>query len=474
MYTFHYKLIRKLSYNNFSIILYMNIIDVYLINKPKKIEEFSILSGGDSMTIGDSVTVKKSFENNQKINNSMVVESLNKIFNDVTNDVIQKNTAVASSAAGASNVLFLSGIKCKNVVISNVNQDSSAYVDTQSQIKQTNLSKVATEVSTNIDKKIEQSGGIDLGALQDSNTKQLNDFMNAMPGYDPNKAQKLASECPGGGSLISVGNDCNINTSYELDANVRQSLELDESFRVNDTNEVSNTIKNTIDQTNFASCEANASAGNKIILQDLKCSAAAAADTLGDDDEDDEGSLTIRNINQKAVAELYQRCVFDQSSTSNIVNKMMNTIKQKYNKIYDAIADKAKEKERTQGPAAAKKYYDDAGNLVDLLAAAGTEKILAAADNLPQSSPSASTPSPSARTPSPSASTPSPSARTPSPTASTPSPSGSIAVSEESSIMLFIEQNKTYLMWGGIALAIIIVIIILLSKKNDDDDSEDN
>jgi hypothetical protein len=328
------------------------------------------VSGGDTTNINDSVKIKKNFENNQKINRSMTVDSLSKIINNIVTDVVQKNSANAAAAVGASNSLFISGIKCETVHISGIKQVSESELKLQVKTQQSNTSKVSTEISTNINKIIEKAGATNLAALQSENTKQLNDYMKAMPGYDPNKAQKLASQCPSGGSLISVGNKCDVNSSYELDSSVKQSLDLDESFKITDNDDISNDIKNKIEQSNFASCQANASADNAVIIQDIMCTVNNAA-TSADKASKKNGTFVFEDSDQKAVAKLYMTCVFDQRSISEIANKIMNTIAKRYNQIYDAIEKKAE----TKGP----EYYKKASELVDLLAAAGTEQIQAAA-----------------------------------------------------------------------------------------------
>lgn len=366
--------------------MFDNVINLNKYLKPKFREEFAVVGGGNDTSISDSTKVTKSFENNQKINRSMMVESITKLVNNVSSDVVQKNSSTAASAAGSSNTLWLSGVNCDDVVISGIRQGAEATNQTLVKSAQSNMSKISNEISTSIDKTIEKIGSTDLAALQAENTKQLNDFMNAMPGYDPNKAQKLASKCPDdSGSLISAGNKCNVSTSYELDASVKQSLDLDESFKINDQDDISNEIKTKLEQANFASCQANASASNAIIIQDITCasmSAASKAQKVQQADETGEvlsaskrGRLEISDVEQQAVAKLYMTCIFDQKNVSEIANKITNKIAKKYNQIYDAVQQKGEDKGQA--------WLDEKMKLVDLLAAAGVEKIIAAAGNLP-------------------------------------------------------------------------------------------
>ncbi len=369
--------------------MFDNVINLNKYIKPKIRENFALVGGGNSTSISDSTKVTKNFENNQKINRSMMVESITKLVNNVSSDVVQKNSSTAASAAGASNTLWLSGVNCDDVVISGVRQGAEAQNTTLVKSSQSNMSKISNEISTSIDKTIEKVGGTDLAALQAENTKQLNEFMNAMPGYDPNKAQKLASQCPDdSGSLFSAGNSCKVNSSYELDASVKQALDLDESFKINDQDDISNEIKTKLEQANFASCQANASASNAIVLQDITCASMSAATKAQKSQEaadkgetlsaSKRGRLEISDIEQQAVAKLYMTCIFDQQNVSEIANKITNKIAKKYNQIYDAVAKKGEEK--------GKDWLDQKMKIVDALAAAGAEKIMAAAGDLPPAS----------------------------------------------------------------------------------------
>jgi hypothetical protein len=339
-----------------------------------------LVKAGDSTSIEDKTKVTKNFENNQKINRSMMVESITKLVNNVSQDVMQNNTAAAAASAGASNTLILSNINCDQVEVSGINQTASANVDVLVKSQQANTSKISSEISTSIDKTIEKVGATDLAGLQAENTKQLNDFMKAMPGFDPNKAQNMASSCPtGGGSLISAGNKCDVKSSYELDASVKQSLDLDESFKINDQDDIANEIKTKIGQANFASCTANASSANAIILQSIQCGVMSAVNSAAKTARAEESGkpkkLTVTDIQQDAMSKLYMTCVFDQKNVSEIATKITNSISKKYNQIYDAVQKKA----ATKGP----EWLGNKMDLLDTFAAAGVEKIMAAAGDLP-------------------------------------------------------------------------------------------
>lgn len=357
--------------------------------KIKTREEFTLglgplVSGGNTTNIGNKTVVKKNFENNQNIDRSMVVNSITKLVNDVSNDVIQRNTATASSAVGSSNTIWLSNIKCDTVNISGIRQGAKATLEQQVSASQSNTNKIVNEISSNIDKKIEKVGATDLAKLQAENTKQLNDYMNVIPGFEPDKAQKLASKCPNTkAGLFSVGNTCNVNNSYELDSSVKQFLNIDESFKINDTDDVNNVIKNKIEQSNFASCQATASASNQIMIQDIQCTASNVIDRVNNATGQAKPSVNISDIEQQAISQLYMTCVFNQSNVNDIANKIVNRISKKYNQIYDEVERIAKEKGNNGGP----EYYKKATDFLDTLSAAGMEQIHASAGNLEERPP---------------------------------------------------------------------------------------
>ena len=478
---------------------------INLKSKPKIIEHLSV---DNTTNINDKTKVTKNFENNQKINRSMMVESITKLVNNVSQDVMQKNTSSAAAVAGASNTLMLSGIKCDEINITGITQKAEATADVLVKSQQSNISKISTEISTSIDKTIEKVGSTDLAALQAENTKQLDAFMKAMPGYDPNKSQKLASKCPDDGGLLSGGNKCNVSSEYELNASVKQALDLNESFKINDQDNISNDIKTKVEQANFASCKANATAQNSIILQDIQCGLLSAVDQAKSDATKEASGkpvkkkLTISNVEQDAVSKLYMTCVFDQKNVSEIANKITNSISKKYNQIYDAVQKKGE----TKGP----EWLKQKLNLVDTFAAAGVEKIMAAAGDLPKvgepaktsdsqksSSKTAEDKTDKSGTDTVTDSLPDrrglsePSTRPSKPKPSTPTilddssnkPNQTLAQTDTNKSLEKNnqpDQNNKWLIYGGIILGIIIVIVIVIfmfrskSNKSNQDDSDDS
>ena len=340
-----------------------------------------LVKASDSTT-GERRERLKDFENNQKIKLSMMVKSITKLVNNVSLDVLQNNIVTAAAIAGASDTLILHEFNCgeENNSVATVLKPSNFEILIKS--RQANISKISTEISTSIDKTIEKVGAIDLAGLQAENTKQLNNFMKAITSYDPNKAQNMASSClTRSGSLISAGNKCDVNSLYELDASVKQALDLDESFKINDKDDISNEIKTKIEQANFTSCQANASSANAIILQNIQCGILSAVNQAARQAKAAETGKPVKKNNfnpienqQDAISKLFMTCVFNQENVTEIATKITNSISKKYNQIYDAVQKKA----AIKGP----QWLGNKLDLVDTFAAAGVEKIMAAAGDL--------------------------------------------------------------------------------------------
>lgn len=328
------------------------------------------VSTNDQIRIGNENVIKKKFENNTKIKASMMVKSISKIVTKVASDVIQNNSAIAASATGASNKISLSSIKCDTVNITNVYQDAVAIAQTNVKTSQSNSSKISNDISTSIDKSIEKIGSPDIAGFAAENTSKLNTIMSETPGYNPNAIHDLVGACPGtrvpvvsGMTTVSSNNNCAANASYSLNASLNAKLELDNDFKINDEDNISNSINNKITSTNFASCSSSATANNSLNFIDIICSA-----------------MNLTNISQKAVSQLYMTCVFDQTNVSDISNKIKTKITKKYNQIYDAVAKKAQDK----GSVA---YYNKATDLLDTFSASGIEKLAATAGILAEAEP---------------------------------------------------------------------------------------
>lgn len=291
--------------------------------------------------------VKKTFEDNKKINRSTNIESLSKIINNVANDVAQKNSAQISAIAGASNTMLFTGIDCDTIDISGINQTASASVNLSADVQQSNSSTISTTISTSIEESITKAGSTDIAALEAPSNDALSQLMgSSLPGYNPAKA------------------------NYDIDESVKKYLELDESFTVKSEQNVSNDIKNKIDQSNFASCQAASSADNQLLIQNVKCQ-----------------KMKVKDVEQAAFAKVVLTCALNQSNTNEISTKIMNSISKKYDQIYDAVYDKAAamydNAPDDAGRKAAEDYYDRAGAAADLYAAAGMERIDAAGGKLP-------------------------------------------------------------------------------------------
>jgi hypothetical protein len=277
-------------------------------------------------------------------------------------------------------MISLSNIKCANVTISNIDQDAQATSQVDIAVDQQNSSVVSSSIVDDIDKRIQ---GLNPDAYETFYSRELNKLMNPIKGYDPNKVYNLYNECskyvPENVESNSMFgfisfNDGNkyaptcLNTTYELDPSLLTALELDNTFRIKEDEKnigAVNLISNQIAQTNFASCSASASANNQIDVNNAICVVSNGK----------AGNFKMDKISQKAVAQLYMTCVFNQKNSSDIVNKITSKVSTKYNQVYDAIANNAIRKNSVE-------YYQKATNLFDTFVASNIERISVAAGSI--------------------------------------------------------------------------------------------
>ena len=314
------------------------------------------LSVGSSRETVNNLNIKKTYENNQKINRSMQVEGLTKLFNNVANDVVQKNMASASAAAGAANTINLQGVRCDNIKVRGIDQSNEAVLKLVTEQKQKATSDISTDIVTDISKKITQPPQTDVAAIETANQKEMNDFMNSSVGYDPSSAPQA------GGSLCDIGSSSKTTNNTSIDANIKKSLDLDESFKVKDDDDIKNEIKNQISQSNVAQCAANAAAANEINFNDIMCS-----------------NLEISDIKQSNAVNVLVTCMFDQEAVNKITTKIQTKITKQIGQIYDAVASGVEKKFCVGQEKEAMKEYFRLGGGLDAISGVHNDNILTAA-----------------------------------------------------------------------------------------------
>jgi hypothetical protein len=320
------------------------------------------------------VNIRKSFEDNKNIDNSKLIESLNKVISNTSNNVIQKNVANSVSSAGASNVMNFSDIVgCDKVVISGVTQTSYGTNKNTTQTKQTSVNNLSTDIINEIDKQVNTNNNFDFSQLPQN--KDMEDFFKNKPDIPKPVCNSVASANVLGLVRASAGERCT-QPNFNSDEAIKQTLNLDNSFTFKDDDNIQTNISNMIDQSNYASCAASASAQNQMAFEKIKCNQG--------------GTVEISDIEQKAIAEVITNCIFDQTNTNNISTKIANKIKKRYDQLYEAVFDKAK----NMSPGDSKAYYDEKIELLDKLAAAEQERINAVAGMMsPGNQPNQSSPS---------------------------------------------------------------------------------
>ena len=303
-------------------------------NKPLIIEHiFGKTSAGNTKNENNSRKITKEAEMKTNIDRSTVIKATQKIVNNAVNNVSQKNSADVFNSIAASNSILLNGIECQVLNISDINQDAVTTADTTSTIIQKTINKVKTNITNSINKEISNDLPNNAADLMREQNKAMKDFMDSTPGLkkESNKpkringifelvtgiAKSFNKENFLGG--VEAGNTTNIDNSYQLNQKLKTEFNLDESFKVDDNDEVTNTISNSVNQQNIATCGQSAIANNNITLNDIKCDIA-----------------NISKIKQTAVAKSMLTCTFNQTLVSDISTKIITKIEKRISRMMKA------------------------------------------------------------------------------------------------------------------------------------------
>jgi len=301
------------------------------------------LSGGNTTNVSSSTDINKKMDLKTNVDRSFVVKSVQKLINNVVNEVAQKNRTDIQNSVASSNSMIFNNIDCDIVNYNDIDQTSVGASITSSTVHQKLKNTIKTDISNSITKKISNSLPNNLDSIQNKENEMMKQFMDATPGLDLNAAKNLL----GGVSNSGFGNETNINTSYNLNAELKKTLNLDESFKVDDNDEIGNDIKNNISQDNIAKCSTSALAANNITFNDIKCKTANFSD-----------------IKQKAISESILSCTFNQEAVNNITTKIMNKLDKTFTKMYESAKDDDAKRKITALSLALGESIQNAGNSI--------------------------------------------------------------------------------------------------------------
>ena len=295
---------------------------IYRPYKNNKIHEnfLGLVSAGNSRNANNNVNINKDIDIKTNIDRSTMIESVNKLVNDVVNEVGQKNSAEVMNSVAASNRINLHGIDCDVIEFDNINQGANATSTNVSTIVQKQENKIKTSISNSIKKKITNSLPKDVNEIQNKNNEMINQFRNTVPGLRDTMSN--ATKMLDGACNFGYGNSTNVDTNFFSNESLKKTLNLDESFKVNDNDEISNTIKNVVKQENLVTCTNKAIASNEINLKDIKC-----------------GNLKIKNVEQEAAAKALLNCTINQEIRNEITTKVTNTLDKLFERMYDSAKD---------------------------------------------------------------------------------------------------------------------------------------
>jgi hypothetical protein len=263
-----------------------------------------------------------SFESNDRVNTSMMVDALVSIINSAVNDVKQSNSAEAAALASASNVLSLNGITGKNLVIKNVVQNANADVTANIELAQKNVSTIINTMETSIVKNITKQSDVSnvINEINRSNETTLQAALDKIPSV-PQVKKPTAGDIVN--NFFGSGNTTKNNIKVEFETDIKKMLEIDDSFKISDDSNINNELVNTIGSTNYSNCEAEAAIANALALTNVNVD-----------------NIIIDTISQTGKADLNLNCTFNQSNVSKLANKIVSQISSTVNNLYKGIEGK--------------------------------------------------------------------------------------------------------------------------------------
>lgn len=149
----------------------------------------------------------------------------------------------------------------------------------------------------------------------------IKQFSKSVPGLNGalDRTRKLIE----GAANHGFGNKTDVKNDIFNEESLKKTLNLNELFKVNDNDEISNTIKNSVKQDNLTKCASAAAANNEISLHNIKCGK----------------SIAIKNNEQEATSQTLLHCTIKQEIKNEIVTKVTNTLNKLFQNMYNSAKD---------------------------------------------------------------------------------------------------------------------------------------
>jgi len=319
-----------------------------IIYKYNNIENFGI---GNKTINNIDYTANASFESNDRVNTSMMVESLTSIINNAVNDVKQTNSSEAYALGASINTLVITGLSATNFILSGVDQIAGVKTNVDVDAAQKNVLTIINTLETNIQKQIIKNSNISdiINQINKNNENNLQASLDAIPKIPKVPKKKAQDQI---NALLGMGNTTTNNINVDYESYIKEILEIDDSFKVSDNNNIKNELLNTITNANYSTCKYEAIAQNAIALRNI-----GVTDTA-----------QISNLSQTATIDTNIKCAFNQSSINNLSNKIVSQISTTINNLYKGIKN-------NPDPT---KY-----NLLHYLSAAVSDKIIGSGEKIP-------------------------------------------------------------------------------------------
>lgn len=310
--------------------------NLQVVNKGRLIERMLQIGGKDIKTNIAEDKIENLTENTKNITNDMRVNAVSKLMTVAINEAAQSSKADIVSLLSASNRLSLKDIKVgADFNLTGVKQKSTVDSNVDGQVTQDLQSKIANDFTKNISKTFSQKisntesikdslkTGTDVGGV-------VSGAINAVADVGETFITEAASVVKDVLSLQIGGDKEETNiTKNHLSNTIKDTLNLNNPLVIEDSDNISDDIKNLLSQENMAKCASEAAAENNIDIANA---------SVG-------GNMNISDIEQVSVVTSALKCTFNQKAISEMATKIVTNIDKLYEQISETILEKESEEQ---------------------------------------------------------------------------------------------------------------------------------
>ena len=297
-------------------------------NKNRLIETLLNIGGKDIKTTLDSTKVEKLAETTKNITNDMLVKGMTNLLTVAFNEASQSSKADIVKALQLSNTLNLSGLSTDGgLVLSGIEQTTAVDSSTDVAAVQSLQSKITSDLTTNVSKIISQKlSNIDEIKNSVQSGTQVGDIVTGAidtAGSIGNNFIDTSGELIGGVLSANIGGTKEERSEKrrELSETTRDNFNLTNPLEIEESEDISNDVKNLLSQDNLANCAERIKSDNNIDVSGAELKKDAI----------------ITDIKQTAIVSSVFKCSFNQTAMSEMATKIVANIEKTLEQISETV-----------------------------------------------------------------------------------------------------------------------------------------